>query len=63
MSLALGFPGLQWAAGLVGIAPTLAAPATVGSHFDPNGAHADAGNIYDPNGAHSDAGGIYDPDG
>ncbi|HZF10541.1 MAG TPA: hypothetical protein VFE33_17285 [Thermoanaerobaculia bacterium] len=50
LSLALGIPGFQWAAGLVEIALS----STARTH---------AGNIFDPDGAHTDAGGIFDPDG
>jgi hypothetical protein len=63
LSLALGIPGLQWAAGLVEVALSSTAGTHAGGMFDPNGAHAGAGNIFDPNGAHRDAGNIFDPDG
>lgn len=65
LGLTLGGPPLQWAAGLFGVAQTLAADTDAGGIFDPDGQPAaDAGNIFDPNGGHqTEAGSIFDPDG
>jgi hypothetical protein len=65
LSLALGSPAFQWAAGLVDIALSSAAKSDVGNQWDPNGsAPAPAGNGWDPNGGpETEVGNQWDPDG
>ena len=64
LSLALGGPSFQWAAGLLDVALSPETRWKAGSQWDPNGAQTEPGGGWDPDGgAQTEAGGHWDPDG